>query len=104
MPGNRAHKNMDTKGLSMNRARLLGLMLLASLSVTGCGGGGGSNTTSSSTPSAVTAVIRVTNGVTANPMNNTMQAVVGRPLQLSAAGSSGTGGAITTYQWSVTSR
>lgn len=90
----------------MKCSRLLGSILTASLLLTGCGGGGANSATSSShsTPSTVTAVIRVISGVTANPMNNTMQAVVGRSLQLSASGSTDKGSTITAFQWSAISR
>jgi hypothetical protein len=48
----------------MNTTRVLGVIAIVYLWVSGCGGGSGSST---STPSTATAVIRATSGVTINP-------------------------------------
>lgn len=85
----------------MRTIRVLSAIAIVSLWVSACGGGSGSSTPA---PSTATAVIKATSGVTVNPSNNVMQAVVGRALQLSGAASTDVGSTITNYAWSVSSR
>jgi hypothetical protein len=85
-------------------SRFLGVMLIACALLSACGGGPGSTPQSSQLSSTATAVIQAASGVTVNPTNNAMEAVVGRALQLSGSGSTDAGSAITAYQWSVASR
>ncbi|HET7175986.1 MAG TPA: hypothetical protein VFK21_08235 [Gammaproteobacteria bacterium] len=94
----------------MIRNRLLGVLAVATLLMTGCGGGANSTPSTSSSPStpqtqsAATAVILVTSGMTMNGGNGSMQAVVGHTLQLNGSSSSDKGSTIKSYQWSVASR
>src|SRR5215831_11663969 len=76
----------------MNTTRVLGVIAIVCLWVSGCGGGSGGSTP---IPSTATAVIKATSGVTINPANNVMQAVVGRTLQLSGTASTDVGSSIT---------
>jgi hypothetical protein len=86
----------------MNTLRPLGLYVLVALLLSGCGGGGG---TSANPPtSTARAVIQAASGLTVNPANNVMQAVVGLPLQLSGSGSTDQGSTIASYQWTVTTK
>src|SRR5215831_4195617 len=85
----------------MNTTRVLGVIAIVCLWVSGCGGGSGGSTP---IPSTATAVIKATRGVTINPANTVMQAVVGRTLQLSGTASTDVGSSITGYAWTVTSK
>jgi hypothetical protein len=87
----------------MNTLRPVGLLVLVALLLSGCGGGGG-GPSQISHPSIARAVIQATSGLTVNPSNNFMQAVVGQPLQLSASGSTDQGSTIASYQWTVTTK
>jgi hypothetical protein len=91
---------------SLLMSRCLAGILIACALLTGCGGGGSGSTSQPPPPpsSSATAVIQATSGVTINPANNAMQAVVGQAMQLSGSGSTDTGSTIAAYQWSVATR
>lgn len=84
--------------------RFLGVILVVCSLLTGCGGGGSDSMSQPQQPSSAAAVIQATSGVTVNPTDNAMQAVVGQAMQLNGSGSTDSGSVITAYQWSVTSR
>lgn len=88
----------------MKTTRLLGLLLSAAFLLAGCGTSSSSPSTTTTSQPPVTAVIKVTNGVTSNSQTNTLQGVVGNEMDLDGSGSKAEGTTITAYHWSVSAR